>query len=253
MIYVFDFDGVLFDTVDEIATLGYCSLKNINIDVKNVPEKFYEFFRLNRPRPVDGAGMSIVAKFCLDEFEKGKEPYLIDRDEFYKIYDSKKDIHQELEEAFFSKRALFISQDPDSWCKLNKPYAKIWELLKDKDFYIVSNKDISSITLLLNFYGKKLDENKIFSGDQKGSKAQKIYKIYKDNQDSISFVDDAIDNLIKIKEELHSPSWLTNYLAGWGYINPEDKELLNENKDIIFLENEKALINNIVRTNNSKH
>ena len=44
MIDIFDFDGVLFDTVDEIATVGYCTIKNINIDTKNVPEKFFEFF-----------------------------------------------------------------------------------------------------------------------------------------------------------------------------------------------------------------
>ena len=86
MIDIFDFDGVLFDTVDEIATVGYCTIKNINIDTKNVPEKFFEFFRLNRPRPVDGAGMFIVAKFCIEELEKGNEPYLIERNIFYKIY-----------------------------------------------------------------------------------------------------------------------------------------------------------------------
>lgn len=188
--------------------------------------------------------MFIVAKFCLDEFEKGKEPYLIDRNEFYKIYDSKKDIHKELEETFFSKRDLFRSKDVNAWCELNKPYKKIWEFLKDKDFYIVSNKDISSISLLLNFYGKKLDENKIFSGDQKGSKAQKILTIYEKEKQHIAFIDDAIDNLVKIKNELHAPSWLTNYLAGWGYINKEDKEILSQNNDIIFLDSEETFIKN---------
>ncbi len=243
MIDIFDFDGVLFDTVDEIATVGYCTIKNINIDTKNVPEKFFEFFRLNRPRPVDGAGMFIVAKFCIEELEKGNEPYLIERNIFYKIYDSCKNEHDKLEETFFSKRAQFRSQNIKAWCELNKPYKEIWEFLKDKDFYIVSNKDVSSITLLLEFYGKKLDENKIFSGNQKGSKAEKIKIIYEKENQSLAFFDDAIDNLIKIKNELNSPSWLTNYHAGWGYINKEDKELLKENSDIVFLPCEKDFIN----------
>ena len=187
--------------------------------------------------------MFITAEFCINELEKGKEPYLIDRDEFYKLYDSRNNEHEELEEKFFSKRADFRSENVKAWCELNKPYKKIWDFLKDKDFYIVSNKDISSITLLLNYYGKDLAENKIFSGNQKGSKAQKIKTIYEKEKQNLAFIDDAIDNLIKIKDELKAPSWLINYHAGWGYINPEDKVLLEQNKDIVFLKNEDDFIN----------
>ncbi|MGI6680073.1 MAG: hypothetical protein ACOX3T_01040 [Bdellovibrionota bacterium] len=242
MIYVLDFDGVLFDTASEVMAIGYATVKNIDLDPTKVPEKFKDFFRINRSRSNDSAAMFILSKFCVEELEKGKEPYIIDRESFQNIYEAQKDNLKTLGDKISKKRESLVKNFLEDWLKLNKPYKEIWEFVRDKDFYIVSHKDAASIKLLTSTFNKDIDDSKIFSRDQKGSKADKILKIYEKEKQDIIFVDDAINNLIDIKRELNSPLWLTQYLAGWGYIGKEDNEILKSHSDIKFLKNEKELI-----------
>ncbi len=242
MIYIFDFDGVLFDTVNELGVLTYCSLKNLPMNLKNVPTKFLNYFSLNRPRPVNGLGMVALGKWCLKEFEAKKEPYLISKKDFDLELTKIKGNSKEIENTFFNNRYSFMTENKDIWLSLNKPYPTIWKFLKNKNFYIVSNKDRNSLNLLSTHFGKILNSNLIFSSDERGSKAEKIFKIYQKEKQNCIFVDDALDNLIRIKEELSSPSWLSLYLAGWGYINPEDKNLLKKYTNIKLLKDEKSFL-----------
>ncbi len=245
MIYIFDFDGVLFNTVDELGVLTYCSLKNIQMNPTSVPKGYLEYFKINRPRPVNGLGMMICAKLCLEEFEDEKAPHLISKEIFLNRYNKENESSKNLEDTFFKNRYSFMTNNQDDWLSLNNPYPKIWHFLKDKNFYIVSNKDKSSIKLLLTHFGKKLDDNFIFSSDEDGSKSEKILKIYKKENQECTFIDDALDNLIKIDNKLNPSSWLSLCLAGWGYINPEDKELLKIYSKIKFLKDEEDFLNNV--------
>ncbi len=243
MIYIFDFDGVLFKTVKEIGIITYLTIKGKDIDPDTIPQKYHEFFAINRVHPVDGAGMLLTSKLCIEELEKGKEPYLIDKNIFLKEYEKSADIKRDYEKEFFEIRNNYATKNTAKWVSFNSPYPLIWNLLKDKDFYIVSNKNRSSIKLLIKNFGKDLDDKYIYSSDEKGNKAQKILKIHELEKQDCIFVDDALDNLVLIKNELKdNMSFLRLYLAGWGHVSKEDFELAKTIKDITILNNEEDFL-----------
>lgn len=224
-----DFDGVLFDTVDEAYNICINTnmFKGNNFTVKDL-ELFKKYRFL--------VGPAWNYYFIMNSIINNDQ--LIDSSKFIKTDNAMK-----FESDFFSTRKTIKEDNYTTWLKLNKKYYfldKLVEILdKRTKVYIISTKDKDTVIDLL------MSENITFiksenilgkdSFNKYGTKKEIILSILKNKKYNAIFIDDLSEHLLPC-ESIES---LRLIQANWGYVNSEDnyKYLMNEHDTLTIIEN----------------
>lgn len=217
---LWDFDGVIIDSVDECLITSYnaylqyigawnhliCKLDDIPMHHR---EDFYKTRKYVRP----AGEYYILHKAIFDGLKI--DTYV----EFKALLEANYDAVFNFQDIFFSVRDAFRNSFQQSWFKLHRPYPgmceKWQELGKYFDFYIVSNKDIKSISLILNHFNLPIQQEKIFSADMCLTKKRIIKNILKVTQNDVErmfFVDDNYQHLLDVRNV-----GIKLFYATWGY------------------------------------
>lgn len=214
---VLDFDGVIFDTMDETLFLSFNIYKGVNplspVTISKIPnsyrEKFYRF-RYLVARPFQFSFLwSAIEKLPEDKIEFS----------FYKSLEKDKEGYGSFEDNFLNLRKRLMSDYIDIWLALCKPFTSvvtaIKEIGKEYPVYVSSTRDINSISFLFRYVGLSIKPEYIFGKENGNLKLDHIKAICQHGQyrfEDIVFID---DNLLNFKGI--SDLGIHCYLATWGY------------------------------------
>lgn len=217
---LWDFDGVIVDSIEECLLVSYNAFLKYEMisndffeDVKSIPVSVREEFRKTR-KYVRRAGGYYILHQAMALGQK-----IQDRAGFEELFEDNIQAVKDYEDFFFSARVQLRAQRPQYWLDLHHPYAWVkdkWEGLKQFfDFYVVSNKDVFSISLLLRNAGLALEEDHLFGQEFSSDKRMIIKHILdqtKVEKGRILFVDDNYYHLLDVRD-----LGVQLFFATWGY------------------------------------
>ncbi len=207
-----DFDGVLFDTVEEAYTVA---VNTKMYEDKTFPEHAIDMFREYRPL----IGPAWQYYYILESIVYHKE--LIPTKDFLYTEETRA-----FENDFFQSRKALKHRDFRAWIELNKKYDfldKLKNLDKTKKdavaFFIITTKDKQTVLDLLSInHIDFISQDHIFgakSFQQYGSKRNIIEKVLGKQEYQAIFVDDSHKHL-SLCENIRNLQLLQ---ASWGYID----------------------------------
>jgi hypothetical protein len=208
-----DFDGVLFDTVDEAY--------NVSVNIDNYKEISLEYNSLNifrKYRPLVGPAWNYF--YIMESIRKNLP--ILDNKIFKYTEEAKK-----FEIDFFNSRAKLKERNYEKWLSCNKKYIfldKLKEIVEklNIDVYIITTKDKQTVKDLLIANNITFIKNHFIYGkdmfSKYGSKKNIISNILYDKTYNAIFIDD-------LYLHLHLCKGINNLKliqADWGYINNTD-------------------------------
>ena len=226
---IFDFDGVLINSVNEVALTSYNAVTgNLLTSLADAPTGPVKLFIRNRfhVQPIGDA--ITLMKWCLGadftdlkKILSGKEYQSITTDETTELIDRTNLIYE--------TRRRFIDTNTKRWLALHRPYQPLWGELairKNCPIVILTNKNHDATELLCRHLGLRINANDIYSGDQGVTKVENMRIIRKrfGNQ-NFYFIDDSIKNLKDLGRYFNKEKTnLSLLLAAWGYTGIKDAE-----------------------------
>jgi phosphoglycolate phosphatase-like HAD superfamily hydrolase len=221
-IYVFDFDGVLFDSHKEQALTAYNTVQNTLINSLNkLPagyvDRYCKYRALVSHTPHD---INMLADWSIFHFLD------VPFEDFPALFEEWKNTRAHINakrEDFFEKRRLVEELDPKSWCEISKPFETAWNTLlqhKDEPLIIMTKKNFRATKLLCEYYGYTFKpSDRIFSGEEGKAKSIQFQELFEEFPDSeFIFVDDALENLEDVSSVFGDR--VQYWLATWGYNLP---------------------------------
>ncbi len=235
--FIFDFDGVLIDSVKEAGLSAYNSVTGqLCTDLKQMPEPCFNLYFKNIMHFHNPYTLTILIKWCLENYKESPDR-LLTREEF-KEFAKTLDINPiEVTPYFFSVREKFISADLSNWLKLNEPYNPLWSKLANycpEKVIILTAKNKNAVVSLCSHYGLNVLEENIYSGDGNLTKMDNLKTIHaRFKLPKYDFIDDHLKNLSDLDNEFKScPDFHLNLiLCDWGY---GDKADMVEAKNLGF-------------------
>lgn len=235
---VFDFDGVLFDSLDEALLTATNSVTGqLYRDVAELPGSYLNLFRTNRYHVQPAGDFLPFAGWCWEHHSDSADKQLSIA-EFKSIIEAQKEPLKERTARFFATRAKLIALDASHWVTLTPPYEPLWSRVKKlnaKQLHILTNKNLDAVLNLCANNGLMISPENVLSGDKGAATKEGNLRILQERMsdiESIQFVDDSIKNLLELKNSkdlLNTPS--VNYiLADWGYVGPDDAKLASSNQ-----------------------
>jgi phosphoglycolate phosphatase-like HAD superfamily hydrolase len=224
---IFDFDGVLINSIKEACLSGYNAMnKTEHKELSAMPKNVYELFITNARHFHNPYTLCSLIKWCSENNSTNPDKILT-REEF-KNYQQTLDIDpKEITPFFYSVRRKFMDTYPTEWANLNEPFSPIWEAVGEKDpneIIILTAKNRAAVLKLCEFYGLKIPDENVYSGDQNKTKIDNFKSIqerFKTNQ--FSFIDDHLNNLNDINHAFnHDQKTIDLILCDWGYGDPQD-------------------------------
>lgn len=207
--YFLDFDGVLFDSIDECyqnTVEVFELLQNPIPDAEKFKSLFYEYRYLVRPaREYLFLGLAVIN--CL----KSKVDI---KDEFYKLQNEIDPCS--FASMFFKNRHRNQVERTNWWIELNRPtpFFHYVKSLSDIEIVIVTTKDKQSVETLLQHFGLPvksiLGKEDYDKSKNKGLMIAEYLNSY-GGQNSI-FIDDSLEHLETVKDER-----ISKFFAPWGY------------------------------------
>lgn len=221
---LWDFDGVICDSLDECLLTSYNAFlqykekkRGFISNLADIPEGIRNFYYHTR-RYVRRPG----EYYTLHEaFEAGER--LDDYVQFRKLLSEHTQSIQSYEQNFFTARERLRKDGLPYWLELHHGYPWVndkWENLKEAfKFYIVSNKDKVSISLILKHLGLSISEENIFGKEFSIEKTAIIEHIIlrgRFRTEEVSFIDDHYSHLMDLAR-----LGIRLFFATWGYGNAE--------------------------------
>ena len=215
-----DFDGVLFDTVDEayavsvIASGKYSQISEIDFQGRH-----YKNFRQLRYL----VSPAWNYQYLLKELESEQSLIQIKSNFLERVSVAQEEEYQDFERLFFNTRRTLKEDDFERWSKLNNPFVFLDEIkflfLDFKDWtYIVTTKDRSTVLELFSREGLKVEEKRVFDHEDYknfGSKRDIIQSILPQGVPSI-FIDDSSRHI----RDCSQIEGLKCLQPDWGYVDP---------------------------------
>ena len=242
-IIIFDFDGVVIDSIDECLLVSYYANNGADIcsdiTLHSIPENERKLFK--RYRYLVGPAFEYLYLWKAIKSFRGEV-------EDYYLY-LKNNVSLDtagFQERFFNIRRNIQENQREKWIKLNPVYpgiVGIIEKLSSKTrLFISSTKDEGSIVFLCRCYGIPIPENNIFgneSGIDKMEHIKTIAKTTKYEPGKMVFIDDNYEHLKHVQK-----TGIRCYLAGWGYNTSELKEEARE-MGIIAINSPESICNEL--------
>lgn len=224
---IFDFDGVLVNSLDEVVLTAYNAVADSHVtSLEQVPADLVQMFKRNRfhVQPIgDAIGLM---HWCLANCQK--EPQRILNREDYAALTGRSDIDLvDRTNLIYAARKRFIDTDIERWLALHQPYQPLWnELVRRKNylFVILTNKNHDATYRLCRHFGLKIDAQDIYSGDNGLTKIENMGRIQERfGRQSFVFIDDSIKNLQELDQHFNRDEKLLSLaLATWGYTGAQD-------------------------------
>jgi len=225
---IFDYDGVLMDSVREIAVTAYNMLNNtIATRLDQLPQNALGLFLRNRfhVQPIGDA--PVLMKYCLEIGEDDPDK-LMSPEEYEEIIKQVDEPIAARTTRFFETRNIFKTKDLKAWTELNAPVQPLWQVMVEKpadNLVLLTNKNREATILLSKHFGLTISNDNIYSGDHGTTKIDNMTQIIQRfGKPSYEFIDDSVKNLREIDEHFNRDKEKTISLifAAWGYTGPDD-------------------------------
>ena len=224
---IFDFDGVLINSLDEIALTAYnAATGSLMTSLAEVPTDLVQLFKNNRFH-VQLIGDAIaLMNWCLMNRPKDSQKILT-REEYRAMIRNADVALMDRTNLIYDTRKRFIDKDIKGWLALHQTYQPLWdELIRRKNcpFVILTNKNHDATWRLCRHFGLTIDARDIYSGDNGVTKIENMLQIQERfGRQQFLFIDDSVKNLHEL--DLHfnqDKKVLSLALAAWGYIGAGD-------------------------------
>ena len=230
---IFDFDGVLINSLDEIVLTTYnATTDSLVTRLAEVPADLTRMFKNNRfhVQPI-GDAMALM-HWCLAQRQQDVEKILT-REEYLAITRRSDMALTERTNRIYAARKRFIDKDIKRWFALHQTYQPLWnELIRHQNhpFVILTNKNHDATLRLCRHFGLDMDAADIYSGDDGVTKIENMLRIRKRfGPQPFVFIDDSIKNLQELDRHFNrDQKVLSLVLAAWGYIGARDTKMAPE-------------------------
>jgi phosphoglycolate phosphatase-like HAD superfamily hydrolase len=242
---IFDFDGVLINSLTEVTIIVYCAATGKKVtSLADLPPALVGLFQHNRYHVQPIGDAVLLMKWCLNNYQKDSEKILSPQ-EYEAIISGAADAEVDRTRRIYETRTHFAARDPQRWLALHRPYQPLWsELLKRKKcaFVILTNKNRDATLRLCRHFGLNIDGDNVYSGDQGVSKVENMRQIQKRfGRPAFEFIDDSVKNLMELDRCFNKDhQTLALLFASWGYIGPDDEKIARLNRYRVL--NQKDLI-----------
>jgi phosphoglycolate phosphatase-like HAD superfamily hydrolase len=226
---IFDFDGVLMDSLDEIVVTAYNAVQGtLFTSLDDLPPEVVVLFKQNRYhfQPI-GDALPLMS-WCLENYSKTPNKYL-SPEEFRILGKNASKPLAYRTDYFFATRRSLIDADKRRWLALNKPYQPLWDALIKygaEKIVILTNKNRQATALLCRNFNLEIWNENIYSGDGGTTKIENLSEIQKRfKQTSYRFIDDLLSNLQELEAHFNKNGPIINLLyASWGYGGPGEAD-----------------------------
>jgi FMN phosphatase YigB (HAD superfamily) len=246
-VLIFDFDGVLINSLNEVTLTVYNTATGRRVaSPADLPAALVALFQRNRYHVQPIGDAVLLMKWCLSNYANEAEKILSPQ-EYASIIAGAEDPAAERTRLVYEARMHLVAAGPQHWLALHQPYQPLWgELLRRRQtgLVILTNKNRDATLRLCRHFGLDIDPADLYSGDQGVDKVENMRQIQKRFGDfSFAFVDDSLKNLMELDQSFNQDrKTLTLLLASWGYTGPQDEKMaqasgypvLNQ-KDLIAL------------------
>lgn len=228
---IFDFDGVLIDSLDEVTLTVYNTATGQQVTcLTDLAQPLVELFRRNRfhVQPI-GDGI-LLMNWCLRKYPDEPER-ILQPQEYRAIIDTAAEPVARRSRQVYETRQRFVERDATGWTALHRPFQPLWnELVRRQNqcgFAILTNKNRTATGRLCRHFGLNISSKDIYSGDNGVSKIENMQQIQKRyGGGPYYFLDDSLKNLQELDRALNrQKKVLVALLAAWGYTGPADAEL----------------------------
>jgi len=230
---IFDFDGVLINSLDEIVLTAYnAATDSLFTSMAEVPADLAQVFKNNRFQ-VQAIGDAIaLMNWCLISWRKDSQKILT-REEYLTIARGADLALADRTNLIYDTRKCFIEKDIGRWFALHQTYQPLWDELtrrKNHPFVILTNKDHDATLRLCRHFGLNIDAMDIYSGDSGVTKIENMLRIQERfGKEAFSFIDDSVKNLNELDLYFNTEKKvLTLLLATWGYTGAQDSAMAQE-------------------------
>lgn len=230
--FIFDFDGVLIDSVDEAAVTAYSAASgSLATSLTDLPDGYLELFKNSRPFPRNASEMLVLGRWCLEKIELN-EPATISREILEHLVTEDDHSESDLRRLFFETRQQLATRSPLSWLELNRPYQPLFDWLKTElnaPLVILTHKNRLAVEQICRHFGLEIRSDRIYSGDTGEPKELGLLAIMERfDSSSYHFIDDSIHNLLELKYRLPADADVSLELASWGYCTIDDVTLAEQ-------------------------
>ena len=250
---ILDFDGVLINSLDEVALTAYnATTGNLVTYLADLPTALVGLFQRNRYHVQSIGDGILLMNWCLNNYGN-KSGKILNSPEYEAIISGASVSLTDRTLKIYETRGQFIDKDPEAWLALHQPYQPLWDQLTrlpKNAFVILTNKNRDATLRLCRHFGLGINSVDVYSGDQGTSKVDNMRQIQARFGDQLfSFIDDSIKNLRELENSLNvGDKTIRLLLASWGYTGPRDEKVaqgygypvLNQ-KDLILLLDADAL------------
>ena len=228
---IFDFDGVLIDSLDEVVLTVYNTATGQQLmSLIDVPRALINLFCRNRfhVQPI-GDGI-LLMDWCLKNYRSESDKILQPEEYRAIIAEAAAPVARRSGQVYETRRQ-FIERDAAGWTALHRPFQPLWSALVERlhqpGFAIVTNKNRAATERLCRHFGLSIPSHHIYSGDKGASKVENMHSIQQRFQaGTYYFLDDSLKNLQELDQNINRQNkMLIPLLAAWGYIGPEDQKL----------------------------
>lgn len=213
---VFDFDGVLCDSLEECLIVSYRAYRS-----GRAPEPWAKRFREFRYL------VRTAEEYLLlwDLIAKGRTP----GEALLADHPLRRDRGgmESYRRAFFAERKRWRDSDPEGWFRRNPLYPGIRRLLNDPGiagrFFVVSSKDETAMEEILRRHDIPIERSRLFgseTGLDKDPLMRRLMKELRIAPKHLYFIDDNLTNLLTAEELGLNP-----ILAEWGYNSEGERAL----------------------------
>ena len=239
---VFDFDGVLVNSVSEAAVVAFSQACNRPLHKEDIDPLAFGLFIKERHHVQPAGDMCILATWCSDNIDSRTS---LSSADYRSLVNSAPSDLRVRTRNFFQMRHAVKSLLGDSWYQLNSSYEPLVSKLRSalgelgrqqKDIFICTNKNLTAVLDLCAYFEIPIEKENIYTGDNGATKIQNLIAIANSlprNQQATEFlfIEDSIKNLIEVisHQPLPNSAKLTPLLADWGYLGSEDLRVATTN------------------------
>lgn len=225
---IFDFDGVLIDSVREAALTAFNSFTDSSVgSLDHLPPGYLNAFTRYRYLAHSATKMVALASWCLNMSSTTDDGRALSKSEF-DLFAAKfcGDRSVVLQRKFFEARGRAFEKDKQAWFEINEPFQPIWselQISRPEFLTILTTKNKKAVLDLCDYYNLEIKEEEIFSSGEAHSKTENFLALT-DRYPSAKylFIEDSLDNLLMFKRVFSQREDLELALASWGYVGESD-------------------------------
>ena len=242
-IIALDFDGVICDSVRELAISGYrgAGIARCERVGDTPPKEFMNDFIALRPVIETGYESIILAELILRRVESSERIIGNFKANRRRIMDDFGLTRNEMIKLFGNVRDQWINEDLDGWLACHSFYPGILRILDDfvkqeRQVFIVTTKEKRFAYQLLKSHNVDIPKTHIF-GLRDGRKSTVLKDVIQANRrknSTICFVEDRLKTLEVVGNDKRLAA-IELYLATWGYNTPKQRRKARDSSRIRLL------------------